>query len=375
MKFLFYNGTDGVYRLITASISKMGGAAKLQLQLAKALVANGHEVIVVTPVSKDEVLLLSIDGIKFYPSSRHTISLELIKILIDERPDWFYWHTNSIHIGICFFIAKILGIRTIYAVASDKDCNPRLAINPFTFKKYFWVLYKFGLDLADRIFIQHNTQRDMLGFKYKGKIFLVNNIMELPEFSTSNHKKEFLIWLANIRIEKRPDLLLEIARKMPQQKFRMYGAVIDYRSEIGYGENILNQLESISNISYHGSLKPENVLSTLSEASIFLSTSDQEGFPNTMLESWSVGVPVISLKLDIGGTIEQNQIGYVTKDIDETVSRISHLMNNPIERIQLGQNGVNYVRSNHSVLVVYNQVINAIKTDNKAQSLYKVNDE
>lgn len=363
MKWIIYNGTDGVYKLITNSTTKMGGAAKLQLLIAETLVKNGNEVIVITPISKGKELVHEVNGIKFVSTPLHTISFKLIKILFHEKPDWVYWHTNSIHIGVFFFIAKMLRIKSIYACASDKDCIPRYAINPYSKKKFLWPLYRWGLNQADRIFIQHTRQGEMLGPKYSSKTYLVNNILNPHSIVNPELQSGYIAWIANIRVEKRPDLLLEIAKRMPQNKFVMGGDVIDFRSIAGYGQDIINRLSTIPNIDYLGPVKPEDVLPLMSNASLFLSTSDQEGFPNTMLESWSVGVPVVSMNLDIGGLIITQQMGYVTQDIEDTVSTINQLMSNTEERTRLGENGKKYVGENHSPEVVYQQISSALSSE------------
>ena len=65
----------------------------------------------------------------------------------------------------------------------------------------------------------------------------------------------------------------------------------------------------LSNVKYCGQVTPDKDLQVIANAAILLSTSDQEGFPNTFLEAWSAGTPVVSLKIDPDRIIEQMGLG------------------------------------------------------------------
>ena len=58
---------------------------------------------------------------------------------------------------------------------------------------------------------------------------------------------------------------------------------------------------------------------------IFINTSDSEGFPNSFLQSWIRGVPVISF-FDPDNTIQRENIGSSPDDIEEMVDSIKRLL-------------------------------------------------
>jgi len=360
MKFAFYNSSDGVYKLVTNNSATTGGAIKQQWLLAQTLVANGHEIVFIIPTPGPKKNLSEINGVRFVSSPQTTTNLTLRRIFSEEKPAWLYWRTNSMHLGPCFFIAKSLGISLAFACASDKDCDPKHALNPFSYRKYLWPLYQWGLNLADRILVQHPGQLELLGHRYAVKTQLVNNIVDIPHVAKHPAVSPYIAWVGNLRLEKRPDVLVEIAKQLPQYKFVVCGAVLDHRSRPGYGQSISQTLSTMPKVDYRGAVPPHEALDIIASASLFLSTSEQEGFPNTMLEAWCVGVPVVSLHLDIGGTITDHTLGRVTRDVTDTVTSIIHLMNTPQELTRLGENSKRYVLENHSPSVVYSQLADAL---------------
>ena len=361
MKFAFYNGSDGVYRLASNVSPSFGGSTKQQWYLAQTIIEHGHEVVCITPTKDSDNFQREIDGIQFVPSPPKTTNLQLHHILAHEDPDWLYWRTNSLHLGPCFFIARQLGINLIYACASDKDCTPSHALNPYSQLRHLWPLYQWGLDQADHIFVQHTGQHQLLSERYAAKANQVNNISLIPNIDTPSGDEPYIAWIGNLRYEKRPDLLIEIAQQLPECKFIVCGkALKNYRSEQGYTERVHQMLCDLPNIDYRGAVPPDEVIHIVSHASLLLSTSIQEGLPNTMLEAWSVGVPVISLELDIGGLITRHNLGVITNSVEDTVMSIRQHMDAPQELARMGENGVEYVMQHHAPEVVYQQLASAL---------------
>ncbi|MCB2141254.1 hypothetical protein KQH27_00940, partial [bacterium] len=59
-----------------------------------------------------------------------------------------------------------------------------------------------------------------------------------------------------------------------------------------------------------GFLPPAEVESILDSALVLLNTSELEGFPNTFLQAWRRGLPVISF-FDPGGVVLKNRLGFI----------------------------------------------------------------
>ena len=87
----------------------------------------------------------------------------------------------------------------------------------------------------------------------------------------------------------------------------------------GYGEKIVESLQALPNVQYRGQVAPDEAIRVISDAAFFLSTSDEEGFPNTFLQAWAAGTPVISLRIDPDQVIERYALGRVSCTVQQAI--------------------------------------------------------
>jgi glycosyltransferase involved in cell wall biosynthesis len=165
-------------------------------------------------------------------------------------------------------------------------------------------------------------------------------------------RAKYVAWVAMLRAPKRPDVLIEIARKAPAVKFVVCGGPTTHRSTPGYGQQISQALRSIPNIEYRGRVAPDEAMQIMADAAVLLSTSDEEGFPNTFTQSWSVGTPVVSLKIDPDSIISRMGLGVVSGDIDQVIMDITALIDSPHRREEISVRARQYVAEVHNEAVV-----------------------
>lgn len=354
MKLLIFG--RGPYAHAINSAEAWGGAEKQQWLISKELVKRGHEVVIVVNTDDPDSIKPEVQGVRFITCPRGNSIPKLFRIFGEEQPDWYYHRTATYALGPINFVAKIRGVQSVYACAFDKDCIPRQALSS---RKWMWPLYKWGLDLADRIFVQHPHQMSLLSQEYQEKAQQVNNIVEVPDETYA--KEGYVAWMAAaLRHTKRPHLLIEIAKAMPDTNFVVCGAPTHHRSSIEYGEQIIKDLKTVPNIDYRGSVPIKEAYQIIARSAVLLSTSSGEGFPNTMLEAWSSYTPVVSLDVDPGGVVDEHELGYVTHSVNETVMKLGGLMENPAELERLGSNGYTYVSQKHSPQHVCDQLEQAL---------------
>ena len=216
--------------------------------------------------------------------------------------------------GAAVEMASVAGVRTIFSTALDRDVYPRHAL---FWRPRWWPLYAWGLSRTDRIFVQHRGQLSGLPKRWQSKAYIVPSIAgETAVVKPHCEREKYVAWIAVLREVKRADLLIQIARKMPDVRFVVCGGPSSFASSPGYGERIVKELRAVPNIDFRGPVAPDVAHRVIADAAVFLSTSDEEGFPNTFLQAWASGTPVVSLKIDPDLVIEQKQIG--------TVSRTTH---------------------------------------------------
>jgi glycosyltransferase involved in cell wall biosynthesis len=358
VKIAFIN--DAIYNYACGEVSAVGGAEWQQWLVARALATRGWSV----SVGITEGLALGetrfVNGVKFVGigGPRMHILLAWSRFLSAERPDWLYWRCASHLLGLAFALAKLLGVRTIFSAALDSDVDARHAL---AYRSQWWRLYAWGLAWADRIFVQHGTQFARLKPKLQSKAYLVSNIAEGTEIPKPHDERgKDIVWVGQLRYAKRPDLLIEIARKRPELHFIVCGGASDFGSPPGYSERIIEMLRKLRNIDYRGQVAPHAAVKIIADAALLLSTSDEEGFPNTFLHAWANGTPVISLKIDPDDVIKRKGLGVVSGDLEKAAVDIGALVKSAQRRDEIASRAFRYVARYHSEAAVTESFARAI---------------
>jgi glycosyltransferase involved in cell wall biosynthesis len=142
----------------------------------------------------------------------------------------------------------------------------------------------------------------------------------------------------------------DVVRKViPNVKYLVYGdnnAVPEYTKEC---ENLIDELGLRDNFVLAGFHDKPHLI--FSEGDISILTSISEGFPYTVLESMSCGVPVVST--DVGGVTEalDDKCGFICKPKDhvEIGNRVIELLQNKELRTQMGIYARNKVIDNFTI--------------------------
>ncbi len=86
------------------------------------------------------------------------------------------------------------------------------------------------------------------------------------------------------------------------------------------------------NIKFLGRVSPEEAQQTIAKAALLLSTSDEEGFPNTFLQAWASGTPVLGLGVDPDQVVSRERLGAVSNDLDGAIAEIKKFLSSPVRR-------------------------------------------
>jgi glycosyltransferase involved in cell wall biosynthesis len=356
MKIVFLN--DLIYAYATGVPSAVGGAERQQWLLARALAAAGWRVAVGVRESLGSRQRLLIEGVEFVDISRKHLLSAWYNFLISEQPDWWYWRCASHLLGIAVLIAKFARVRMIFAAGFDSDVNVRHALFR---RSHWWLLYAVGLAWVNRIFVQNDKQLRNLPRRWQTKTWKVPSITpESKVIMRHSERAEYVAWVAMLRSFKRPDLLVEIAQKAPDIRFVVCGGTTTFTAAPGYGEKIAAMLSALPNVEFRGKVSPDEALQVISEAALFLSTSDEEGFPNTFLQAWAAGTPVVSLTIDPDNLTQRHALGKVSGTIRQAIVDIKELIDSPETRDAIAFNAMRYVANHHSPSAVVRILESAI---------------
>ena len=92
-------------------------------------------------------------------------------------------------------------------------------------------------------------------------------------------------------------------------------------------------------------------------ASLLCCTSAYEGFPNTFLEAWSHGLPIVSA-FDPDGLIAERELGCIATTIPDLIAALDRVLNSRTDWLRYGQNGRRYCEQNHALEVVLSKFEN-----------------
>jgi len=347
-----------VHDHLSGRASTVSGAERQQWLLGRALAAQGWSVVFGVDRGLPPGDRTRYDGVEFVGIGGGSTLANWRRFLASEQPDWSYWRGAYHLLGPAMELAKQSGAKTIFAAAFDSDVIPTRALS---FRRRLWPLFAWALARTDRIFVQHGGQLANLRAPWRSKARIVYSIAGGPSAAKPHAQRcAYVAWVGMLRQPKRPDLLLEIARKATDVRFVVCGAPSSHRSPAGYGERMAEALRTCPNIEYLGQVPPEQAHAVMADASVLLSTSDEEGFPNTFLQAWSCGTPVVSLTVDPDRMIEQCHLGGVVGTPESAVVTLQELLASPERRDAIAARAMRHVAAVHSeesVTAAFHQAI------------------
>ena len=356
MKILFFNFTNGVHAYASGDPRAVGGAERQQWYVAQSLASAGWEVIVglLGPAKADGEM---IDNVRFVrlPVYRGLLApvkrfVALYRLLRAEAPDWFYWRCAGYLFGPAVAIARLASVKVVFAAAFDTDVQPRRAL---TERRALWPFYAWGLSRCERIFVQHSGQLHELPEKLRTKAAIVRNIIDLPHGVKRHVDREpYVAWVGMLRQPKRPDLLLEIAKRAQHLRFKVCGGITDHRTPEGYGTSVAEGLAQLPNVEYLGQVAPSAASEVIANAAVLLCTSDSEGFPNTFLEAWAHGTSVVSLRVDPDQILTRFRLGCLSLNIEKAVDDLRRLVDSNQQREEISDRARAYVNKHHRIELV-----------------------
>jgi glycosyltransferase involved in cell wall biosynthesis len=202
-----------------------------------------------------------------------------------------------------------------------------------------------GLKMADCVIVQNHEQQVLLLKNYSMKSVIIKSLFKKPDCADSREGREEVLWISSIQPLKQPEMFLELAKKIPESRFRMIGGPL---VDLEYFEKIKCAAKNIPNLKFTGFVPPDKIQSYYESALFVVNTSTFEGFPNTFLEAWSNALPVVSLNVDPDEIICERKLGIHSKKFDQFVSDVQSLILDDKSREMFGINGKKYLVEEHS---------------------------
>jgi glycosyltransferase involved in cell wall biosynthesis len=229
--------------------------------------------------------------------------------------DVYNQRSTSFYTGQLAWFASRMNKSFTFSIGSDyncyRDCMGRLSW-PMT------SLYGYGIRRSDAVIAQTEKQRGLLEKNFGMKSVVIRNgipIVPVPETAGDlrgpDERPEFL-WVSSIRRLKRPELILELARRVPEADFTIIGGL---NLEGQYSSSIADEASRIPNVSFLGFVHP----------------------------------PVFTIEIDPDSIIENNGIGFAAGSFERLVTEVKAVIADPARRDAMSSRALEYVRKNHDI--------------------------
>ena len=334
------------------AIQVIGGAELQVVIVAKRLAARGRRVsmICLDFGQRDEI---AIDGVIVFRAYRPDEGLPILrflwprltsmwKCLKHADADIYYQQTAGMLTGVIAAFCRYHGRKSVFASASNPDLEPNTS--RIQYARDRWI-YSYGLQSVDRIFVQNSEQARLCRVNVGREPILVPNCYPSSTKQPAGVGDRNILWVSTVRKLKRPELFLNLAEKLPNLRFRMIGGPGD--DEHPLFESIKARAERIQNVEFLGFVPFSGTEEYFDRASVFVNTSESEGFPNTFLQAWGRGIPTVSF-VDAGASFQGKPIGLKVDSLEEMVATVADLAANDATRLKEGQRCAAYVEQNHS---------------------------
>lgn len=246
--------------------------------------------------------------------------LIIFAFILKCKPDLIMCRGASRSLFALSIVCKFLKIKLVLTLASDTDVKKGQELI-----KRFWdrKLFRLGLSNVKYIVAQNIEQKNRVSsLKKECKVIIIPNIWTQKK-NTTLKKENSILWVSNFRKLKRPDWFLTLAKFLPQYNFTIVGKAIDQdlfqRCKSSAGE--------LSNVEFLGGLSFQETEALFTKYKLFLCTSTIEGFPNTFLQSWANGMPVIT-SFDPSDTVRDQKLGMTFNTISDAQNAITTLLTN-----------------------------------------------
>jgi len=345
-------------------VHKTVGGAEVQLHfLTREAVDRGWRVTYVTrpnqiPKNKEGIEYVPFLETRKYRKDRK----ELDKILSEIQADIYYQRGRKLWTGYVGYFSNKRNVPFVYAVSMDIDCYnykkaSRTGRNDVVNRMKRAVLARRvdrisleGIKRASLILAQTETQRTLLAENLGLQSTSFRNVFPSKRLPVEkvDRKVPTVLWLATVKRWKRPELFIEVARRLREVscRFVLAGRLADseFRSQLQQAQKELPKFTYIEQVPFERS----NEL--IAEADIFVNTSNlEEGFPNTYIQAWLQEVPTVALGFDPDAVIAREKLGAIASSMDDLCERLAFLAENRAYREEIGKRARKYAIRHHGL--------------------------
>ena len=318
-----------IYPLLKkTSINFIGGAEVEQNLIGKELADRGYSVAYIT-LDHGQGLVSRIGSFEIFSAFNPSKGIPVLRFFVPRlvklwqalnrtNADIYFFQCAGYLLGVLVFWARLNNKKVIFRGASDQDFEPKkLQLKYYRDKlMYFW-----GLKNCTVIIVQNSYQKTMLKGKFGRHGVLIHNGMK--KHDGKSRSRDTILWVGNILKLKDPKTFIDLAKQMPEENFVMVGGIVEGQEELY--ETVTRETEKLCNLKFKGFMPLGITEKEFDKAKLFVNTSSNEGFPNTFLQAWRQGIPVLSF-VDPDGLIGEHSLGRVAKNKEDMAKKMKSIL-------------------------------------------------
>ncbi len=332
-----------------------GGAERVTANLANGFSEKGHDVRIITIVSDKSFYPIK-KAIKIYSanisvnrkSKITALKSQIFNLrkafifikdrLLEEKPDVII--SFLIETDILTFFAKRY-IKDAVHICSERN-------DPTSRNKLIQKFLKYIYRKSDLLVCQSQNVANYYDCVDDNKKVIISNPINsqnLPPYYEGVRRK-VIVSVGRLDIQKNHSLLIDsytdVKQLFPEYKLEIYGK--------GYMQPELQKKIDDYRLSGYISLmgSHKNVLEKINDASLFVMSSDYEGFPNALLEAMCLGLPVICTDFSTGVAKEliKPENGFIVpvKNRNLMTEAINKVLSSSELRLSMGNNNRKLVK-------------------------------
>ena len=362
---------------------RMGGAEVQAWLLAKELARRGYIVnYICHSISGNSGQTQFVDGVtihwlRFYNHFKWMTTSQYYSTLRRLRPDIIIQRYTSFTTGILGIYARLNNIQFAWICCDNAIpfkwfflknqivANSRLHVSyikglVFLFNAMIYDISRhIGMRYATTYFTQNQEQYNNVYLNFKKRSFRIisgHDLSVIPIKDVCNtQRNKIVLWVGNLGKNKRPEKFIELANMNENSdlKFVMIGRLVENNKK----ELFTNAPQ---NFNWLGELPFDEANKWFTEAIAFVHTSNElyVGFPNTFIQAWLNGVPVITLHVNPNKVITRYDLGCVCKTVEEMSDALNSLLADRDEYYKRSKRIATYARENHSIEKAVDSLLN-----------------
>ncbi len=298
--------------LLTAAPETATGGAETQVWLlARALAASGRRVALVV-YERDVPLPAHAEGVDVIVQRRAagggTVRraganvASLLRTLATADTEAFVQRSAGPPTGVIALLARLRRRRFVYSSSSLVDFS-YARLEPARIKV---AAFELGVRLASRVVVQTDEQAALCRERFGRAATVIRSIAEVAPEPSGPALRDAFLWVGRAADYKRPMEYVDLARAVPEARFRM---VLVPSDDGELGQRVHDAAAAVDNLELLGPRPRAELMDLVGRSVAIVNTSDYEGTSNVLLEGWARGVSALVLHHDPDGLVVREGLG------------------------------------------------------------------